>query len=50
MKKKVIRSTLVVAFIGVTLFLLQRLLMPKYVKGVVEGALTAEYYQETDRR
>lgn len=47
MKKKVIRSTLVVAFIGVTLFLLQRLLMPKYVKGVVEGALTAEYYQET---
>ena len=28
------------------LFLLQRLLMPKYVDGVVEGAFVAEYYKE----
>ncbi len=29
------------------LFLLQRLLMPKYMSDIVEGAFTAEYYQET---
>lgn len=28
------------------LFLLQRLLVPKYVDGIVEGAFIAEYYQE----
>ncbi|MDO5294815.1 MAG: SGNH/GDSL hydrolase family protein [bacterium] len=47
MKKKVIRYALVFAFIGVTLFLLQRLLMPKYVDDVVEGSLISEYYNET---
>ena len=47
MKKKVIKYTLVVAFVGITLFLLQRLLMPKYVDDVVEGAMVAEYYKET---
>lgn len=47
MKKKVIRYALVFVFIGVTLFLLQRLFMPKYVEGIVEGSLTAEYYEET---
>ncbi len=31
---------------GVLLFLLQRLLMPKYVDKVVEGAFIAEYYRE----
>lgn len=40
---KVILTALVV-LIG--LFLLQRLLMPKYVDGVVEGAFVAEYYKE----
>ena len=28
------------------LFLLQRLLVPKYVDGIVEGAFVAEYYKE----
>ena len=27
------------------LFLLQRLLVPKYVDGIVEGAFVAEYYK-----
>ena len=32
-----------------TLLLLQRLLLPKYVSDVVEGAFVAEYYQEADK-
>lgn len=32
------------------LFLLQRLLVPKYVDGIVEGAFIAEYYGEKDRK
>lgn len=40
---KVLISALIVA---AGLFLLQRLLMPKYVDHVVEGAFVAEYYQE----
>ncbi len=47
MKKKIflkIIGTLI--FVCAILFLLQRLLVPKYVTGVVEGALIAEYYQE----
>ncbi len=32
-------------FLGL-FFLLQRLLMPKYVDGIVEGAFVAEYYRE----
>lgn len=31
----------------VILFFLQKLLMPKYMSDIVEGALTEEYYQET---
>ena len=31
----------------VTLFLLQRLLMPKYMSDIPEGAMVEEYYQET---
>ncbi|MEY8283601.1 SGNH/GDSL hydrolase family protein [Lachnospiraceae bacterium 50-23] len=38
-------SFLIVLFI--TLFFLQRLLMPKYMSDIVEGALIAEYYEET---
>ena len=37
-----------VIIIGV-LYLLQRLLVPKYVSGVVEGAFVAEYYQEENK-
>ena len=40
---KVVLSALIV--LG-SLFLLQRLLMPKYVDGVVEGAFVAEYYRD----
>ena len=40
---KIILSVLIV--LG-SLFLLQRLLVPKYVDDVVEGAFVAEYYQE----
>ncbi|MCI8651970.1 MAG: SGNH/GDSL hydrolase family protein [Oscillospiraceae bacterium] len=48
MKKKktafrVLASALVVV---VTLGLLQRLVVPKYVDGIVEGAFVAEYYKE----
>lgn len=40
---KLIASVIIVVSI---LFLLQRLLVPKYVSGVVEGAFIAEFYQE----
>ena len=40
---KVILSGLIIV---VSLYLIQRLLMPKYVSDVIEGSLTAEYYQE----
>ncbi len=45
-KKGIIRAVCSVIFIAVTLFLLQRLLIPKYVSDVVEGSLIAEYYKE----
>ena len=45
-KELVIRAVSSVAFIVLTLFLLQRLLVPKYVTDVVEGNLIAEYYKE----
>lgn len=40
---RVVASALVVVS---TLYLLQRLLVPKYVDGIVEGAFVAEYYNE----
>ncbi len=44
MNKKVIIFS---AFIVVgSLYLLQRLLLPKYVSNIVEGAMIAEYYQQ----
>ena len=36
-----------VVLIVAGLWLLQRLLMPKYMHGIVEGAMTAEFYQES---
>lgn len=36
----------VIGLLLVVLYLLQRLLMPKYVDGVVEGAFVKEYYDE----
>lgn len=40
-------TILTVFFILISLWLLQRLLMPKYMGQIVEGALIAEYYKET---
>ena len=44
--KSVIRAVCSVIFVIVTLFLLQKLLVPKYASDVVEGNLIAEYYGE----
>lgn len=46
MKKLIIRVVCSAAFIVLTLFLLQRLLLPKYVTDIMEGSLIAEYYEE----
>lgn len=45
-KKKMITTVAVAAFVLGTLWLLQRLLEPKYASAVVEGNLIAEYYKE----
>lgn len=45
-KKKWIKITATILIALAGLFLLQRLLEPKYVDGVVEGAFVAEYYRE----
>lgn len=47
--KILIRLSLTIAIIVSVLFLLQRLLVPKYVSGVVEGAFIAEFYEEEDK-
>lgn len=44
--KKVIAIVLSVAFIFASLWFLQELLIPKYMHGIVEGAMIAEYYDE----
>ena len=45
-KRKIIKIVGTVVIVLVSLYLLQRLLVPKYATDVVEGALIAEYYQE----
>lgn len=45
-KSKIVKAVSTAAFVSITLFLLQRLLLPKYVSDVVEGGLIAEYYDE----
>ena len=45
-KKTAVRVLLSAVIILVVLYLLQRLLMPKYMSGVVEGAMVSEYYDE----
>ena len=45
-KKKILRFVVTAAVVIFVLYLLQRLLMPKYMTGVVEGAMIAEYYNE----
>lgn len=44
--KKTIRLICSIFIIGITLFLLQRLFVPKYVSDVVEGRLIKEYYAD----
>lgn len=44
--RKVVSAVLVLLFVWGSLWLLQRLLVPKYASSVVEGNLIAEYYQE----
>lgn len=44
-----IKIVLTAAVILVVLWLLQRLLVPKYVDGVIEGAFIAEYYEEENK-
>ena len=45
-KKTVIKVAVSAMIVVASLYLLQRLLLPKYVTDVVEGALIAEYYEE----
>lgn len=45
-RRKILKIAGTAAVVLVSLFLLQRLLMPKYIADVVEGAFIAEYYQE----
>lgn len=44
-----IKIVLTAVVILVVLWLLQRLLVPKYVDGVIEGAFIAEYYEEENK-
>ena len=44
--KTVLRSVISIVVVVVLFATLQKLVMPKYVDGVVEGGFTAEYYQE----
>ena len=43
---KVITALILAAVSGFILWFVQRLLMPKYQKGVIEGSFTEEYYKE----
>lgn len=45
-KTGLIISTVLVVVSFLVLFLLQALLMPKYMHGITEGSMIAEYYQE----
>ena len=45
-KVKIGRAVCTIAVVLISLYLLQKLLVPKYVTDVVEGALIAEYYEE----
>ncbi len=44
--KKRLRFTVSAVIVVAVLFFVQRLLMPKYMSGVVEGAMISEYYDE----
>ncbi len=44
MRKKVIKLVLTALIAGMVLGVIQKLVMPKYMAGIPEGAMTAEYY------
>lgn len=46
MKKRIIAAVLVFAVTVTALYLLQRLLVPKYQTGIVEGSMIEEYYKD----
>lgn len=46
-RKNIIRAVVLTLVSVALLWFVQRLLMPKYQKGVVEGSFTEEYYRET---
>jgi hypothetical protein len=46
-KKKIVILAIVLVVMIVMLALLQRLLMPKYMTGIYEGAMIAEYYDDS---
>ncbi len=45
-KKKIVTACLITVSIIISLWILQRLVMPKYMTGIVEGAMISEYYGE----
>ena len=47
--KNLIRILVSVLIVVGVLFLLQKILVPKYVTGIVEGAFVAEYYKEENK-
>ena len=47
MWKKVLTGILSVAFVFAGLIAVQKLVVPKYMDNVLEGAFTQEYYKET---
>lgn len=47
--KTIFKIVLTISCCIVILWLLQRLCMPKYVDGVIEGAFIAEYYEEKNK-
>lgn len=47
--KNLIRILASVLIVITVLFLLQKILVPKYVTGIVEGAFVAEYYKEENK-
>lgn len=48
-KRKIISFVVLILVISLLAFLLQKLLMPKYMTQIVEGALIAEYYDEKNK-
>ena len=46
MKKKIFVAVVSIAIFAVTFLGLQRLVMPKYMDDIVEGAFISEYYQD----